>query len=90
MKTIVIMMLAFMLSGCGVLRWLQQSNDPKQPTEVPIPANLLTRCPDIPNIKDRANMGDLLKYSVDLMGQYNECAVRHDGLVDAVTKKKKD
>lgn len=81
-------MLSFSLSGCGVLRWFQSSSN-KQ-TEVPIPANLLTRCSDIPNIKEKANMGDLLKYSVELMGQYNECAIRHDGLVEAVTKKKKD
>lgn len=80
-------MLSFLLSGCGVLR-LFQSSDNKQ-TEVPIPASLLTRCSDIPNIKEKANMGDLLKYSVELMGQYNECAVRHDSLVEAVTSKKK-
>lgn len=58
-------------------------------TDVPIPANLLTRCERIPNIKDKANMGDLMTYSVDLMRQYNECAIRHDGLVEAVTKPKK-
>lgn len=59
-------------------------------SEVPVPANLLTRCEGIPNIKDKANMGDLMKYSVELMRQYNECAIRHDGLVEAVTPKKKD
>lgn len=79
MKALLIVLTALLLVGCETA--------PK--TEVPIPANLLTRCEKIPNIKDKANMGDLMKYSVDLMRQYNECAVRHDGLVEAVTKPEK-
>lgn len=59
-------------------------------SDVPVPANLLTRCEGIPGIKDKANMGDLMKYSVDLMRQYNECAIRHDGLVETVSPRKKD
>jgi len=70
------------LSGCNTLYKVQS-------TDVPVPANLLTRCEGIPNIKDKANMGDLMKYSIELMSQYNECAVRHDGLVEAVSPKKK-
>jgi hypothetical protein len=82
MKTLLIV-LTTLLVGC-------QTIPPK--AEVPVPANLLTKCERIPNIKDKANMGDLMTYSVDLMRQYNECAIRHDGLVEAVTKpsKKKD
>ena len=83
MKTLLIVLTTVMLAGCVSLT--------KQPsTDVPVPANLLTKCERIPNIKDKANMGDLMTYSVDLMRQYNECAIRHDGLVEAVTKKKKD
>lgn len=77
---IVLVSLAALLVGCETV-------PPK--TDVPVPANLLTRCERIPNIKDKANMGDLMTYSVDLMRQYNECAIRHDGLVEAVTKSKK-
>lgn len=83
MKSLLIVLSAIVLSGCDIL--------PRKPDSyVPVPANLLTRCERIPNIKDRANMGDLMTYSVELMKQYNECAVRHDSLVEAVTKKKKD
>lgn len=78
MKSLVIVLAVFLI-GCETA--------PK--AEVPIPANLLTKCDRIPNIKDKANMGDLMTYSVDLMRQYNECAIRHDGLVEAVTKPKK-
>lgn len=77
---IVLVSLAALLVGCETV--------PSKP-DVPVPANLLTRCERIPNIKDKANMGDLMTYSVDLMRQYNECAIRHDGLVEAVTKPKK-
>ena len=80
MKTLLIV-LTTLLVGCKTI-------PPK--AEVPVPANLLTKCERIPNIKDKANMGDLMTYSIDLMRQYNECAIRHDGLVEAVTKKKKD
>lgn len=81
-----LIVLTTLLVGCDTL-----IKNPAN-TEVPVPANLLTRCEGIPNIRDKANMGDLMKYSVDLMRQYNECAIRHDGLVEAVTKptKKKD
>ena len=82
MKTILIVLTAVILSGCVSLT-------KQPPPDVPIPANLLTRCELIPNIKDKANMGDLMTYSVDLMRQYNECAIRHDSLVEAVTKPKK-
>jgi len=83
MKTLLIVLVSTLLVGC-------QTIPPK--AEVPVPANLLTKCELIPNIKDKANMGDLMTYAIDLMRQYNECAVRHDGLVEAVTKssKKKD
>lgn len=77
---VVLLCLTTLIVGCETV-------PPK--SDVPVPANLLTRCERIPNIKDKANMGDLMTYSVDLMRQYNECAIRHDGLVEAVTKPKK-
>lgn len=78
MKALLIVLTVFLV-GCETA--------PK--ADVPVPANLLTRCERIPNIKDKANMGDLMTYSVNLMRQYNECAIRHDSLVEAVTKPKK-
>lgn len=66
---------------------------PKQPVpDQPAlhPANLLVRCDSLPTIGTKANLGDVVKYTTDLMKRYNECAIRHDGLIDSVTPKKKD
>ena len=86
MKIFVISLCCLLLSGCDTL-FKKQSNTP---TLLP-PANLLVRCESIPMIKENANMGNLMTYTVDLMKLYNECAVKHDELVRVITEgKKKD
>lgn len=70
------------LTGCDTL--IKGNTDKK---ENQFPANLTVKCPKIPSITSKiVNMGDLLEYTTDLMGQYNECAMRHDGLIDIVEK----
>jgi hypothetical protein len=45
----------------------------------------MVKCPDLKALPDSpVKLGDFLKYNTDLMFQYNECALVHDGLVDAV------
>jgi hypothetical protein len=43
------------------------------------PLNLVEKCRELdpPNVVD---MGGLLQYTVDLVGQYGECAARHNAL----------
>ena len=43
------------------------------------PADLLTRCPDVPELAD--NKADTLAvWGADLLDQYIDCAAKHDGL----------
>lgn len=54
------------------------------PQDIKIDPSLLVRCPDLPKVDpQRLSMGDLyLEYS-KLQGQYIECAVRNDCLIEA-------
>jgi hypothetical protein len=57
---------------------------------VKIPPNLLVKCDDIPEIgkSDKGqNLGEVVKYTTELMKQYNECAIRHDQLIEAAKPK---
>mgnify|MGYP006451952249 FL=1 len=49
------------------------------------PANLLVSCQELPQLKGNS-LGDLYKYTTNLITLYNECAIRHDSLVKAVEK----
>jgi hypothetical protein len=71
-------LIALGLAGCGSMTKIL----PKQEIPPP-PANLVVRCPGIPLIQNDANMGDLVKYTTELMEQYNECAMKHDDLTRA-------
>jgi hypothetical protein len=37
--------------------------------------------------EDKRNLGEVVKYTTSIMKQYNECAIRHDKLVDTVKPK---
>lgn len=70
------------LSGCDTMIKGNTDNNEKL-----FPANLTVRCQKLPSITTKSvNMGDLLEYTTDLMGQYTECAIRHDGLMDIIEK----
>lgn len=44
------------------------------------PASLTQDCP-APREFGGKDMGDLLKYTVGLLGEYHECRARHAGLI---------
>lgn len=49
------------------------------------PANLLVPCQELQELRGNT-LGDLYKYTTNLITLYNECAIRHDSLVQAVEK----
>lgn len=54
----------------------------------PIQANLLTKCTEL--TKHEGTKGaDVLLTLTTWASEYNECAARHNGLVDAVTQTEK-
>lgn len=82
MRTLTILSVCvMMLSGCSTFS--QAVPNKTVPT---IPANLTTPCDSLDVLGDNSTMGDLVKYTVDLMAKYNECAMRHDNLVKATEK----
>jgi hypothetical protein len=46
-------------------------------TRPTLPTNLATKCPDAP-VFEGQTLGDLMVYTVDLLGQYKECQTRMD------------
>ena len=44
-----------------------------------LPANLAVACPDVAPF-DGSTLGDLMAYTVDLIGQYHECQSRMDAV----------
>jgi hypothetical protein len=67
----------FLLGGCATSNVI--------PLEQKYPANLTVRCEPLPTLKG-STLGDLYKYTIAISTMYNECAVRHDALSEAVTK----
>ena len=69
-----------MMPGCSSLN---SQND-----NTPIQENLLTKCPlETPSPAGKAGK-EVLTTLLEWEKFYNECAIRHDGLVDAVRKMK--
>lgn len=78
------MLVCLLLTGCDTL--VKRGDD----GSTPVPANLTVRCDPIPALTVKANLGDLVKYTTDLMTLYNECAIRNDSLIETVTKPNKN
>lgn len=56
---------------------------------IEFPLELLQKCPEIEEIRrGELPMGELLKYTTRLMGQYNECAQKMDKVIEANEKLK--
>lgn len=70
-----------LLSGCSSPKVIEV------PVIFHVDSVLLVRCPDLTQITDDANMGDLLMYDKDLMQQYTECAMKADSLIEIVKQK---
>jgi uncharacterized lipoprotein YmbA len=67
----------FFLVGCA-------STHPTVPT-YQVPANLTAPCEELPRMRGDT-LGDLYKYTVEVVTLYNQCAMRHDALSQAVKK----
>ena len=68
--TLALLMVALsLLTGCSYFAKLQPA----------IPANLAVACPDVAPF-DGSTLGDLMAYTVDLIGQYHECQSRMDAV----------
>ena len=66
-----------LLAGCSSLTTI--SDKSIKPTE---PASLVQECPKVPEFEGRT-MGDLLKYTNDLVGLYDDCADSKKKLVES-------
>lgn len=76
MKTTILLSFLFLV-GCSV-------PGPKVP-EYQFPANLTVPCEDLPPMNGNT-LGDLYEYTIDIATLYNQCALRHDALSEAVKK----
>jgi hypothetical protein len=73
MKSIIAVALLASIVGCATVT---------EPTiaDIPVPASITVRCPDLPLITVPTTMGDSLQYIVALQQQYIDCALRSDGI----------
>lgn len=86
-KYIACVLAVFALSGCDTVSKLIKPDVPPKDAQEQYPANLIIRCPDIPILfQETVNMGDLVKYTTNLMDQYNDCAIKHDSLIKIIEK----
>lgn len=86
-KYIACVLAVFALTGCDTITKLTKPDMSTKDTQEQYPANLIIRCPDIPILfQETVNMGDLVKYTTNLMDQYNDCAIKHDSLIKIIEK----
>ena len=52
------------------------------------PSESLAKCPDIEKDGHYRNFGEVLEKLTEVIGMYNDCSVRHNGLVDYEKGKK--
>ena len=90
MKNLFTVLLLSLLVGCTQLPPAQEPS-----TQQEFPEAQLVRCDQIP-VPDNeetgyanVTLGDLIKYSTGLQTQYNECAIRHDSLVNLIENENK-
>lgn len=78
MKSLTLVLaITFVLAGCAT-----------SATKVPdyqFPANLTTPCEELRPLRD-GSLGDLYKYTIEIATLYNQCAIKHDALSEAVKK----
>ena len=51
------------------------------PSPAPVSANLMVQCTELEYLKEKATLGDLLQYTIDLIEEYKICAARHAAMV---------
>lgn len=70
-----------LLSGCTTIEY--------QKEYLSLSSELLQKCSEIQEVgRGDIALGDLLKYSLALMSQYNECAQKMDKVIEANEKLK--
>ncbi|MGN7006710.1 Rz1-like lysis system protein LysC [Neisseria sp. P0008.S004] len=69
-----IAMCASMLTAC-------QSSTPPLPTAIKPPADLVQPCPNLPKLEGGTG-ADVLPWSLQVIGLYNDCKARHKALSD--------
>ena len=79
MKSFLIALLSLSIVGCA-------STEANLPT-YQIPANLIAPCQELPRLR-AGSLADLYKYTIEIATLYNQCAIRHDALSEAVKKSK--
>lgn len=67
--SVAIILVLLILTGCAYF-------EKPQPA---IPANLAAPCPDVAPFEGRT-LGELMSYTVELIGQYHECQARMDAV----------
>ncbi|WP_141756605.1 hypothetical protein, partial [Neisseria sp. HMSC056A03] len=67
---------ASILMGC-------QSSTPPLPTAIKPPADLVQPCPKLPKL-DGGTGADVLPWSLQVIGLYNDCKARHKALSDTI------
>jgi len=77
MKILTLLAIPILLVGCATPQ--------VEVVDSKYPANLLVPCQELRELRGDS-LGDLYKYTTDLITLYNECAIRHDSLVEAVKK----
>lgn len=80
------LVLLAVLSGCSTISTTQT----KLPRN-PFPEDQLVSCPKLPlPEKDSGSevftVGNLMQYNTSLQSLYNDCAIRHDSLIDLIQK----
>ena len=64
------------LMGC-------QSSTPPLPTAIKPPADLMQPCPNLPKLEGGTG-ADVLPWSLQVIGLYNDCKARHKALADTI------
>nr|DAS21196.1 MAG TPA: hypothetical protein [Caudoviricetes sp.] len=64
------------LMGC-------QSSTPPFPTAIKPPADLVQPCPKLPKLQGGTG-ADVLPWSLQVIGLYNDCKARHKALADTI------
>lgn len=77
MKILTLVLSAALITGCA-------TSTPKV-TEYEFPANLTTPCDELPRLR-AGSLANLYKYTLEIATLYNQCAMRHDALSEAVKK----
>lgn len=62
------------MMGCSLLT--------KQPPQAAAPSNLVARCEAAPDLKPKATMADLGKYTITVLGLLNACIIKQDNLAE--------